>query len=464
MISILESRIIDRNCEALGVSIDALMDNAGAALYDLLSKKFSGKKILIVCGTGNNGGDGFACAKRLGKKATVALLLPPEKIRTDAARRHFEALDRKPILFSDVSLDQYDVVVDCVLGIGVRSPLDAGHNEYVRKLKKFKGKIISADVPTGFGTRDSVLPDITVTFHDKKEGMNEDNCGKIIVADIGVPEEALHIVGPGDMLLYPVPKEDSHKGENGRLLVIGGGPYIGAPAMSAMAAMRVGVDTVHLATPKRSFLPIASMTPTFIMHQLSGDILLENDVKNLLELSKNVDAVLIGPGLGTADETMSAVREFVLRCGKPMVVDADGITAVAMMSVAPGKVIITPHRKEFEKFSGFAPGGCDLVDVSKKRNVAILLKGMTDVIVHAGKKRTNRYGTPGMTVGGTGDVLSGIVAGLLSKGMNMFDSACLGAFISGAAGEKAFNEYSYGMTATDVIDMIPKILKEHLKG
>lgn len=463
MISILESRILDRNCEALGISLDTLIDNAGAALYDFLSKGYSGKKILIVCGAGNNGGDGFACARRFGKKASVALLFPPEKIKTEAAKRHFEALGREAQMFSDVSLDKYDVVVDCGLGTGVRSPLDNVYKDYIKKLKKFKGKIVSADVPTGFGTRDALLPNVTVTFHDRKEGMTEDNCGSIIVADIGIPEEALHIVGPGDMLLYPVPKEDSHKGENGRLLVIGGGPYIGAPAMSALAAMRVGVDVVRIATPKRSFAAIASMTPNFIMHQLPGDVLQEKDVKDLLELTKKVDAVLIGPGLGTADETMAAVREFVLRCKKPMVVDADGITAISVMSVVTENVIITPHRGEFEKFSGFSLSGCDLMDISKKRNVTILLKGVTDVIVHNDKKRTNRSGTPAMTVGGTGDVLSGIVAGLLSKGMDTFNAASLGAFISGAAGEKAYDEFSYGLLATDVIDMIPKVLKEHLK-
>jgi len=464
MITALDSKILDRNCEALGISVDSLMANAGKALYDVLVKEFEKKKILIVCGVGNNGGDGFACAKHFGKKATVALLLPPERIKKEAARKHFEALDRKHVMFSDVYLDQYEVIVDCVLGVGARAPLDAEHKEYVKQLKNFKGRIVSADVPTGLGTKSAVVPDITVTFHDVKEGMTKENCGRIIVADIGIPEEAAHVMGPGDMLLYPVPREDSHKGENGRLLVIGGGPYIGAPALAGMAAQRAGIDIVHIATPKRCFIPIASMTPTFIMHDLPDDVLRETDVKRLLEISKNVDAVLIGPGLGKAPDTMAAVREFVLRCGKPMVIDADGIDAVSMMTVLPDNVVITPHRGEFEKFSGFAAKSCDLMELSKKRNVTILLKGVSDVIVNADCKRTNRAGTPGMTVGGTGDVLSGIVAGLLAKHMDMFGAACLGAYICGQAGEKAFDEFSYGMIATDVIDKITNVLKDHLKG
>jgi NAD(P)H-hydrate epimerase len=361
-------------------------------------------------------------------------------------------------------LDQYDVLVDCVIGVSIRpSVADHVYNDYLKKVKSFRGIVVSTDIPTGFGTPDAVVPNFTLTFHDMKAGMTEENSGKITVADIGIPKEAVHLLGPGDMLHYPVPKGDSHKGDNGRLLVIGGGPYIGAPAMSAMAAMRAGVDLIHVATPVRSFVPIASMTPVFIMYELSDhNVLSENDVKPILEIMKKVDAVLIGPGIGTAETTMAAVREIVLRCDKPMVVDADAIIAVASMAILPKNVIITPHKREFEAFSGFAVQSCDLLAVSKKRNVTILLKGETDVIVSEDRKRINNTGTSAMTVGGTGDVLSGMVAGLLSKGMRPFDAACVGAFICGTAGEMAFDEYSYGLSPTDVIEKIPKVLKTYL--
>ena len=465
MISPLESKILDRNCEALGISVDILMDNAGAALADVVSERFPEKKILIVCGPGNNGGDGFACAGHLGKKADVALLFPPDMIRTDAALRQLNKLKKRPVMFFDISTEKYDVLVDCVLGIGVRPPLRNEYLDYVDEVKRFKGHVVSADVPTGFGTEDFIVPEVTVTFHDLKEGMTEADCGKIIVKDIGIPGDASRVVGPGDMLRYPIPEKDSHKGENGRLLVIGGGPYIGAPAMAGMAAFRIGTDLVHVATPEPSFVPIAAMTPTFIMHRISGDALSKKDVNGLLELSKKADAVLIGPGLGTSGGTMEAVREFVSKCDRPMVIDADGISAVSSMPLLPNNVIITPHHKEFEVFSGSAPIDADIVaEVSEKRNVTVLLKGAEDLIAKSGKIRLNRTGTPAMTVGGTGDVLSGVVAGLLSKGMDAFDAACLGAYICGVAGEYAFFEYSYGMIATDVIDNIPNVLIDHLDG
>lgn len=477
MMSNLESRILDINSDHWGESVEDLMYNAGGALYDVLSDRFPDKRILIVCGPGNNGGDGFACAVRYKGTADVALLVP-DGIKTNAAKMHFDRLAAGPMMFSDVSLDNYDVVLDCVLGTGARSPLADVYKEYIKKIKKFKGTVVSADVPTGFGTEDALIPDITVTFHDRKEGMNEKNCGTIIVADIGIPEGAVRYIGPGDMLRYPIRKRDSHKGENGRLLIIGGGPYIGAPVMAAMAAQRVGIDLVHIATPIMSYTEIATMSPTFIMHKLSGDLLTEKDVKELLELAKKVDAVLIGPGLGTDEGTMKAVREFISECSVPVVADADGITAIASMKKIPGKVIITPHHREFNRFFGsdfdgrFGEGEGYLDDaresvlknVSKERNVTVLLKGERDVIASAERIRYNYTGTSAMTVGGTGDVLAGAVAGLLSKNMDLFDAACLGAFICGLAGEDAFDEFYHGMIATDVIGKIPKVLKKYLEG
>jgi len=463
MMSPLESKILDMNSEALGVSVDELMDNAGAALFNVISERFDGKRILIVCGAGNNGGDGFACGKRFGKGADVALLFPPDKIKTGTAARHFNSLDIEPGMFSDIDLKKYDVIVDCVLGTGARSPLGDVYIDYVDRVRKFGGDVVAADVPTGFGTDCSFVPDITVTFHDVKGGMTKENCGDIVIADIGIPENASRLVGPGDMLRYPIPKTNSHKGQNGRLLIIGGGPYIGAPAMAGMAAFRIGADLVHIATPKPSFVPIASMTPNFIMHQTSDDVLVENDVPDLIKLSKKVDAVLVGPGLGTAEETIRAVRRFVTECDRPIVVDADGITAISSMPVISGNVIITPHHREFAAFTGNGPDDTASVQkVSTERNVTVLLKGETDVIAQNERVRFNETGTPAMTVGGTGDVLAGMVSGLLSKGMSTFDSACLGAYICGIAGEYAFFEHSYGMVATDVIDEIADVLMDYL--
>lgn len=467
MMGPLDSRIIDINSEALGVSVAELMDNAGRVLADYVAEEFPGKRILIVCGSGNNGGDGLAAAHHLkGKtKVTVALLDPPENIRTDASRVRLAMLRPRPKRFAKTNIEDHDVIVDCVLGVGMNGPLRENVRGYLNALRKFKGSIVSADVPTGFGTGEAVVPYATVTFHDIKMGMDETNSGKIIVGDIGIPADAWETVGPGDMLRYPIPDNNSHKGRNGRLLVIGGGPYIGAPAMSAMASLRTGVDIVRIATPSKSFVPIACMSPSFIMHELPGDVLGQEHLEALSELTERVDCVLIGPGLGRDPATSAAVSEFVRTCRKPMVIDADAIAAAGGLEhYSETPLIFTPHRGELEIMMGFMPSGSSASDYSLKRgkNVIIVSKGKVDEITDGRNARRNTTGTAAMTVGGTGDALAGIIAGLVAKGMEPFDAACLGAYIGGEAGERAFSKYSYGMTAPDMIECIPEVLRESL--
>ncbi len=434
------------------------MDNAGKALADFLNSEYPGQKILFVCGTGNNGGDGFCAAGKMdSSKVSVALLKKPSEIRSKEAWDCYSALECPIIDYSKVTLDDYEVIVDCALGTGMSGKIREPYLGFIKDISKSKAKVVSADVPSGLGGNDAVRPSATVTFHDVKEGMTPDNCGRIVIADIGIPAEAVDCLGPGDMLRYPVPRKDSHKGENGRLMIIGGGPYYGAPAMAALGALRTGTDLVRLFIPESIYGIVASYSPVPMITTLPGDHLTLDSVGMLLEESENYDAVLIGPGLGTSDDTMNAVRSFVTRCTKPMVVDADGITAVSSMELND-RTILTPHKAEFRRLGG----SCCVMEMSEHISATILLKGPTDEISDGRRTRLNRTGTPAMTGAGTGDVLAGCVSGLLSKGMTTFDAACLGAYICGLAGEKAAETKSYGTMATDIIECIPIVLGEHL--
>lgn len=463
-----ETRILDANAEALGTDLCTLMGNAGNALVKVL-KQYSGKKFLFVCGTGNNGGDGFAAAGLMkDEDVTVCLMKPETSIRSDISRKYFSALNCPVIMFDDLVPERYDVLVDCGLGTGTKGSIKSPYDNFIKISKTFKGTIISADIPTGLGCDMQVKPDITVSFQYPKTGMTEENSGEIVVADIGIPEDALRIVGPGDMLRYPVPLSDSHKGCNGRVMIVGGGPYIGAPAMSGLSALRVGADIVNIATPEGIAGTVASFSPAFTFHPLADDggnsrnILLPSHVPELLKFSVDYDTVLIGPGLGTDEDTLSAVRMFVSGCGVPMVIDADGITAVESGFKASAPIVFTPHKREFERLGRKFRNADDVADIAKSLNAVILLKGKEDIISDGKHTRMNRTGNPAMTVAGTGDVLAGIVAGLLSKGLSAFDAACLGAYICGKAGDRGFESHSYGMIATDVIDEIPNVLKEGL--
>jgi len=468
MITALDSSVIDANCEAMGIGIPILMENAGKAIVSVLSERFPGKRIAFVCGGGNNGGDGITAAGMMDAGlVAVYLLMPIDSVRSDLVRKTLSGLKCQIRDFLVFEEDRYDVIVDCALGTGISGAVRPPYDEFIRTANGFKGCVVSVDVPSGLGTPLAVKPGMTITFHDVKEGMNRDNSGEIIVKDIGIPDEAYDNVGPGDMLRYPIPPKTSHKGSNGRLLIIGGGPYYGAPAMSALAAMRVGADIVRLAVPENCSSIIAGFSPVLMIDSLPGDSLGTEHLEHLLALSKNHDAVLIGPGLGTSDRTTEAVRRFVKQCAVPTVIDADGLNALGDDFVSSGKTILTPHYREFIRLGGdrySASATLPVIRLAESTGSVVLLKGHTDRISDGKRIRANHTGCAGMTGAGTGDVLAGIVAGLLSKGMTCFDAAALGAFISGKAGECAFDERSYGMIATDVIEAIPKVLKEYLRG
>ncbi|MDR1404572.1 MAG: NAD(P)H-hydrate dehydratase [Candidatus Methanoplasma sp.] len=465
MITALDSSVIDANSEAMGIGLPTLMTNAASAIVSVLRSKFPDCVFAFVCGNGNNGGDGIVAAGMMDKCTVgVYLLGSRESIRSEFVREAVGRLECPVKDFSDFDGCNYDILVDCALGTGVRGAARPPYDHFIEVANRFSGQVVSIDVPSGFGTGLSVKPDITITFHDLKAGMSTENSGEIIVKDIGIPKEACENTGPGDMLRYPIPPRDSHKGSNGRLLVIGGGPYYGAPAMSALASMRVGTDIVRLAVPESCSAKVAAFSPVFMVSELEGESLHCGHVAEIMKLTEKFDAVLIGPGLGTSHETNEAVKEIVSSCGVPVVVDADGLTALGKEFVSPGKTVLTPHLGEFKRL-----GGCmediehSLIKIAKKTKSVILLKGMTDLISDGNRIKRNLAGSPGMTSAGTGDVLAGIVAGLLSKGMDPFDAAALGTFISGKAGEFSFGEKSYGMTATDVIENIPKVLKKYLR-
>lgn len=454
----LDSRVMDANAEALGVSVTSLMGNAGKAVASFLDERYPEGRILFVCGPGNNGGDGFAAASMMDpKRVSVALLKKPSSIHTDSAWHFYNNL-RCPIIdYPKADLDAYDVVVDCALGTGMKGNVRDPYRSFITATAGIAADIVSVDVPSGLGSDVSVLPKATVTFHDVKEGMDTDNSGEIVIRDIGIPSEAVDSTGPGDMLRYPLPAGDSHKGDNGRLMVIAGGPYFGAPIMASLSALRTGADIVRLFVPESIIGIVAVSSPVLMATPIPGDRLTTESVEMLLRESESYDAVLVGPGLGIADDTKQAVREFVSRCPRPMVIDADGITAVVGMEFS-GNVVLTPHRGEFRRLGG----GCCSRELAEQLNAVVLLKGAADEISDGRRTRLNRTGTSAMTGAGTGDVLAGCVAALLSKGTTLFDSACLGAYICGLAGEKAFEDKSYGLIATDVIDKIPHVLRDGL--
>ena len=504
MISSEEIKVIDKNSEFYGTPASELMENAGRGLADFIKTKHktTGKNILFFCGTGNNGGDGLVAARYLGKKGyNVKVFLTGENVKTKISQENLHKLKKTNTKIYNIdSIDKIDeiislsdTIVDSMLGIGLTGSLREPYKIIVNKINLSKNKtIVVVDIPTGFGTSCSVKPDYTVTFHDVKNGMNKNNCGDIITVDIKVPQKAKEYVGPGELVaFYPIPKKNSHKGENGRLLIVGGGPYYGAPALSSFAAQRAGVDLVYVATPKKvaraitSYSPllikpvklaknIAKLSPTLIVKELKNEnILIEDDVPLIESLVSKVDTLLIGPGLGSAEETQKTVKKIVkifVDNKKSIVIDADAIKVVGRKPdlIRNSRTVLTPHTGEFKELTNIKLS--KVLDERKKHvenwankfGVTILLKGPVDIISNGKHTKLNDVHNQAMTVGGTGDVLAGVIGALLSKNVEPFNAARIGAFINGYAGNLAFKKKSYGLIATDVIEEIPNVLKSFL--
>ncbi len=467
MLTLREAKRLDLNAQFFGVSALDLMENAGKGTAELIASRIGEKRahIGIFCGTGNNGGDGFVVARYLDEMdydVDVYLLGKEDDIKSREAFLNYSKLRRIELFTKDLK-EKFDVIVDGALGTGSRGEPRGTCAEFVDWCSSRKDEclVASIDVPTGFGSKKAVRPQITVTFHDVKEGMDEEKCGDIVVVDIGIPEKAQTHVGQGDLEVYfPRPNPLSHKGDNGRLLIVGGGPYTGAPALSALGAYGCGIDLVYISTSESIKDVVAGYSPCLIVRPFKGDHLTEG-IDKILPLLSKVDCLLIGPGLGDKKETIKGVKFLLQEARKmelPVVVDGDGIKALPDMKIKL-KGVVTPHRGEFAILGGKGEDEDSLKAVSEKTGLAVLLKSQTDRITDGVRIAYNDTGNVGMTAGGTGDVLSGIVASLLARGLEPFRAASLGAFINGVAGDMAFEENSYGLSPLDIIDHIPSVLR-----
>lgn len=505
MISGKEIKVLDCNAEFYGVPNEILMENAGKSIAEFIRSKYRlrQKDILFICGVGNNGGDGFVGARYLSKNYNVSIILTgkDQDIKTHVSNINFKKLKTENVKIHywkskeqlDMLISKSEIIVDSMLGIGLSGNLREPYLTIVKSINKLKGKeIICVDIPTGFGTTTQINPGYTLTFHDVKYGMNTKNSGEIIKVDIGIPKKAINYIGPGELkTYYPRPKKESHKGENGKVLIIGGGPYTGAPALAGFAALRTGADLVYIFTPKRvaqaitSYSPliikpkklagnISTLSPNLIVKELDDyDKLILEDVKKIKSIIPKIDSCVIGPGLGSDNETISTIDTLIrlfVKNKKSLVIDADAINVVGKNPtiIKNSKTIITPHSGEFKELTGVKLKEDTLTrkaEVEKQANklgLTILLKGSTDIISNGKQTKLNDIHNPSMTVGGTGDVLAGICVSLLSKDIDPFNAARIATFINGSAGNFAFEKYSYGLIATDIIENIPAVLKKYL--
>ncbi len=497
--------IVDLNSSYMGLPTSILMENAGRNVAEEISKRVDvkGRKVVVFCGTGNNGGDGFVAARHLavkGARVKVILIGEPGKIRTEEAKMNWEVVSKMFLTVergivrdsSDLSMlsslkGEADILVDAMLGTGLKGPVREPFLSAIKFFNECKGFKVAVDTPSGLNPDtgevhgESVKADLTVTMHVLKEGFKgaSEYTGEVVVAELGCPLEANVYTGPGDVV-YTVKSRDkwSHKGDNGRVLVVGGGDgYSGAPALAALAALRVGVDLAVVYAPEHVSTAIRSYSPNLIVRNYNGGNLNMEAVEEIVEALNGFDSIVIGPGLGLKTETISSTVELVSRVvkrGKPLLVNADGLKALkGELEVVKGScTVLTPHGGEYRFLFKETLPGFEKIDEriervrlkAKEYNLTFLLKGHVDIITDGERVKLNFTGNPGMTVGGTGDVLSGVTAAFLAWTRDPFRASVAGAFINGEAGDLAVEEKGYHITATDLIEKIPFAMKRYDKG
>ncbi len=478
-----EMAVIEENALALGLSFDALMENAGRAIAEETAAHLPPPpgRIAVLVGTGNNGGDGSGAAFYLGQWGYVLelwLVRPPSEVRSASARRcwdraaaHFRTHFGAP---TASALRGFDLAVDALLGSGQAGALRSPYRESVDALTESGVPVLSVDVPTGLGTPNAVHPRWTVALTAPKVGMTEENSGAITVRDIGIPPEARRRTGPGEYLLFPTAASRGSRGRSGRVLVVGGGPYSGAPALAALAALRSGAERATVVAPAPAAGHVQQFSPNLVVVPTGSGHLRPVDVHDILATLERapVRALLLGMGAGSHPETIEAMRE-VLRAVRgqlPIVVDADALRALEPVGDGPaGAVVATPNEGEYERLFGPDPATRpeERLQTARQRaadwGVTFVVKGEADLLTDGHSAHLNLHHHSAMTVAGAGDVLAGVVGSLLAQGLTPIEAARLGAHWVSDAGHAVAEVRGFGLVATDLLDALPAALVAGLR-
>ncbi len=464
MFKLIDSRILDKNAEASGIDMEKLMDNAGAAVAQFV-RSLKPRRVLSICGSGNNGGDGYTASIDLMRSGINVNVYPAKMPETPLGKKKYsEYVSNGGKIAQGLELDDYDVIIDAMLGIGISGIPREPYASVIQKINNSRTNVVSVDIPSGFPSQLSVKADYTVTMQFKKEGMDEAKCGKIIVADVGFPTDIIEMIGPGDLLAFPENRKDSHKGDNGIVVLISGSiEYYGAPVYVSKSALRMGPDLVFLFAPRSIHGLVASHTNDIIIRK-SGNDYIEFDYELKKMISERATSVAIGPGISKNElsiDSAAKIIEHSLYSGKKIVIDADALKSIDTSNDFKGLAIMTPHRGEFRNTFNLEPTEENVRNVASKLNATLLVKGPVDIVTDGEiMKKNSIYHHESMTRGGTGDLVTGATAGLLSKGVDSLHSAFLSSYIIGKAGLMAFEKKGYSYYTSEILDFVPNIIAQ----
>jgi len=462
----------DAYAVAHGVPSLTLMENAGQAVAGAIAARFKPCPVTVLCGPGNNGGDGLVVARLLDESGFTVRVAQDAEPKGDALAMSDKWKGTRVALAPE-ALDGARLVVDGLFGAGLSRPLEGAYAQVVEALNDLP--VAAIDVPAVFPADTGqplggvvVKAALTVTFFRKKPGHlllpGRALCGEIVVCDIGIPPQAaatgLHENTPS-LWRYPRPDAEGHKYTRGHCMVVSGGAaHTGAARLAARAALRVGAGLVSVASPPNAVLVNASHLTAVMVKAFDGAA----GLGQLLS-DKRLNAVALGPGLGVGGETRALV-DVALKSGAAVVLDADAITSFkddpeALFNRLHEKCVMTPHAGEFERlFPGLLDESSSKLDATRaaatRAGCVVLLKGGDTVIADpSGKAAINANAPPWLATAGAGDVLAGLIAGLMAQEMSAFDAACCGAWLHGEAAAR----FGPGLIAEDLPEMLPAALR-----
>lgn len=489
----------------LGIPSLVLMEKAAMAIVELIRSKITrNDRILAVCGTGNNGGDGIATVrmlKELGYNADV-LIIGDEKRATDQTKQQlFIARNLDVKVYNNVKVSEYTVIIDAIFGIGLSKPVVGVFEQIIESINASDNKVFSVDIPSGIHADNgkvmniAVKADYTITFGVNKIGLvlypGCEYAGEILVSDIGFPKKAIDYVKPSvfyyekeDLTRLPLRKNYSNKGTFGKVLIIAGSRNMsGACYLSAKAACRTGAGLVKVLTVEDNRSIIQSLLPEAILSTYDP-----SNLKNKLEVDRIIQelkwatSIVIGPGIGISASSDHLLDIVLNHTNVPIVIDADALTMLAGKSQyiskdnekecycdidLPENVVVTPHLKEMSRLLD-----CEVshvkenllpvtVNAVKGKRYVLALKDARTIVSDGVRSYINLSGNNGMATAGAGDVLTGIIAAMLAQGMDRFDATALSVYMHGLAGDKAIESKSvYSLIASDIIEALPLVLHE----
>ncbi len=456
--------------QKLGISQDILMEKAALCVVSEIMK-LNPVHVLCVCGNGNNGGDGIAVARILKMKgicATVYLCSEPQLCKESILKQLSIFQKVGGCIKTDCEFDEYDIIVDAVFGIGLNRPVSGRYADILERINETKKKkqvqIISLDIPSGIHADDgsimekAIKADITVSFAYPKRGHllypGREYTGRLVVADAGMYLEhsplSVDEVGfaylQREEFVLPKVNKTAHKGSRGRVLIIAGSAQMaGACYLSACAAFRTGCGLVEIYTATVNLESLRTMLPEAILHGYDED----KDLTILQELLERANLVVMGPGISTDEHALQCVNYVLNHCKKTMIIDADAINCIARnpvllynhVKITEQPVILTPHPKELsrlvnqpvkdilENYSEI------LVRTAKEMQCIIVGKGASSIVTDGTHFYINTSGNEGMATAGSGDVLTGIIAGILVQDNSVFDAVCKSVYLHGLSGD-----------------------------